>query len=306
MGYKHDYDKTLHRLTTILSRLNDGEALSIKELADEFNVSTRTVQRDLNERLVSYPIYQENKKWKMQSGFKLQKSHSIEEDIVLDILEKMSEGVGSKFYLKAKGLLSKIKNDDFNPIYAKLNMEDISEKIEQIESLEGAIKSKHTITCRYDLKSHAQKIDLKPLKIVCFEGFWYLIALDARNDQLKKYYLKNIHSVSIQDESFETSSDLDRLLEDSISIWFDENSEQFEVKLFVDKQIAKYFKRKPLSPTQSIEELYSEGSMQISIKITHEMEILPLIKYWIPHLRVLEPQWIDERVQKDVKAYLNT
>ena len=44
MAYKHDYDKILTRLTVILSKLNDGEALSVKELAKEFNTSDRTIQ----------------------------------------------------------------------------------------------------------------------------------------------------------------------------------------------------------------------------------------------------------------------
>ena len=30
MAYKHDYDKILTRLTEILSKLNNGEALSVK------------------------------------------------------------------------------------------------------------------------------------------------------------------------------------------------------------------------------------------------------------------------------------
>ena len=38
MAYKHDYDKILTRLIIILARLNDGEALSVKELAEELNV----------------------------------------------------------------------------------------------------------------------------------------------------------------------------------------------------------------------------------------------------------------------------
>ncbi|MGZ8547478.1 MAG: HTH domain-containing protein, partial [Sulfuricurvum sp.] len=46
MGYKHDYDKAMTRLTTILSRLYQGEELSVTELAQEFAVSTRTIQRD--------------------------------------------------------------------------------------------------------------------------------------------------------------------------------------------------------------------------------------------------------------------
>ena len=77
MPYKHDYDKILTRLTNILSKLNDREALSVKELALEFGTSERTIQRDFNKRLISFPIYQEHKKWKMQKGFRIEKSTSI-------------------------------------------------------------------------------------------------------------------------------------------------------------------------------------------------------------------------------------
>ena len=43
---KHDYDKILYRLTTIWQRLREGEILSVKDLAEEFNVTTKTIQRD--------------------------------------------------------------------------------------------------------------------------------------------------------------------------------------------------------------------------------------------------------------------
>lgn len=65
MAYKQDYKKALERYTTILSKLNNGEALSVSELARTFEVSTRTIQRDFNNYLIKhYPIYQDNKKWK--------------------------------------------------------------------------------------------------------------------------------------------------------------------------------------------------------------------------------------------------
>ncbi len=62
------YDGTLTRLVIILSKLYEGDKLSVKDLAEEFNVSTRTIQKDFNERLVSFPIYQENRLWEMQDG----------------------------------------------------------------------------------------------------------------------------------------------------------------------------------------------------------------------------------------------
>ena len=276
MPYKHDYDKILTRLITILSRLNDGEALSVKELAKEFNVSERTIQRDFNERLISFPIIQENKKWKMQDGFRLEKAKSLEENLVLDIIEKITESIGGNFSLKAKRLLSKLKNEEFSPIYAKLSIEDISDKFSDIQVIEKAIKEKRVLKCNYNDEQYpTYTTAIKPLKIVNFDGFWYLVAL--RDEILKKYYLKNISNPIITDDTFETNSKIQELLDNSISIWFQEDVEPFEVKLYADKLATKYFKRRPLS-IQEINAIDSDGTMEFSVKITHEMEIIPIVK----------------------------
>ncbi len=302
MAYKQDYDKILTRLTTILRRLNEGEALGTQDLASEFNVSTRTIQRDFNERLISFPILQENKKWKMQDGFKLEKSTSIEETIILEIIEKMSENIGGQFFSKTKKLLQKIKNDDYNPFYTKLNLEDISDQLIDVQILGTAIKSKNSIICQYKVDKPIE-VNINPLKIVNYEGFWYLVAVDVRNDILKKYYLKNISCVKITDETFEVREELENLLENSISIWFQEDIEPFDVRLYIESKIAKYFQRKPISKTQIIEKQYPDGSIEIKVTITHEMEILPIVKYWLPNIKIIEPQWVSDILDEQISLY---
>jgi len=47
-----------------------------------------------------------------------------------------------------------------------------------------------------------------------------------------------------------------------------------------------------------------DNSIEFDIKITHEMEVLPIIKYWIPYLKVLEPKWLDDIVKRDLQEYL--
>ncbi|MDD3775342.1 MAG: WYL domain-containing protein [Sulfurovaceae bacterium] len=304
MAYKHDYDTILTRLTIILSRLNAGEMLSVKELATEFNVSGRTIQRDLNERLTSFPIYQDKKLWRMQDGHRLEKSVSVEDTIVLDIMQKLIESAGHSFSAKAGKLLGKIKNDTFNPFFAKLGMEDIGDKLPEVQQLENAIKKQMQIKCHYAMDDGSKELDLKPLKIANYDGFWYLVALDARNDKLKKYYLKNIDRISLTPNHFDRTQKLDRLLENSLAIWFEDDVEPYRVILSISKDTAKYFKRKPISPSQRIESLHEDGSMDVSVEITHDMEIIPFVKHWIPYIRVIEPLSIAEAINEDVKAYL--
>lgn len=54
-----EHDKLAQRLGMILTKLNAGEHLQIASLAQEFNVSERTIQRDLNKRLSYLPLERE-------------------------------------------------------------------------------------------------------------------------------------------------------------------------------------------------------------------------------------------------------
>ena len=306
MAYKHDYDKTLLRLNVILSRLNDGEGLSVKALAEEFNVSDRTIQRDFNERLVAlYPIYKDKRLWRMQKGFKLEKQNSSEENLVLGILDKMVEGMGTTFSTKAKSLLSKIHNAKDNPIYAKHNMEDISTHLAEIEQLRGCIERQEVVSCVYTKdRDKARKRVLKPLKIVTYEGFWYLVALNEE-DKVRKYYLKNISNIQTTNTHFTSDVSINETLEKSISIWFHSDKEAFKVKLYADVKIAKYFRRKPL-PTQIIEEIGTDGSIVFSIDVTDKVEVMSLVKCRLPHLKIIEPLWIKELIDDELRVFLDT
>jgi len=55
---KNKYDPALVRLSSIMQRLYEGEILNKQKLALEFNVSEKTIQRDLNTRLSNLPIMQ--------------------------------------------------------------------------------------------------------------------------------------------------------------------------------------------------------------------------------------------------------
>lgn len=302
MRYKHDYDKILTRLTVILGRLNDGESLSVKELAEEFNVSTKTLQRDFNERLNAFHIYQDKRRWKMQEGFSIEKAKSLEEQLVLEIIEKITESIGGKFATTSHKLLSKIKNNGTNSIYAKLHIEDISDKFDYIEIIEDAISKKLELECNYTNEREGSfRALVQPLKIVNYEGFWYLVAL--RNGYVEKYYIKTISYIKMTNQTFKTTNKIEELLKNSLNIWFKSDVEPFDVRVYADDIAAKYFKRRAL-PTQNIETLSNDGSMEFTVSITDEMEIIPLVKYWLPHLRVLEPLWISEIIDNDLKIYL--
>lgn len=98
---------------------------------------------------------------------------------------------------------------------------------------------------------------------------------------------------------------LEERLKKANSIWFDLDKELFDVHLLIDKEIMTYFERKPLKG-QSVVGKDLDGSCEVIIPITHEMEIIPLIFWYLPHIKVLEPEWIADIIKDKTQCYLDS
>ena len=299
------YRKANHCIASILARIYAGEILSIKELAGECGVHLRTMQRYVNERLVEFPIRKEGDRFYLDRMENDRRLLSDEERAVLEMLDELSRKQGHDFYVKAHRVLKKLERQAANPYFVHWDGEDIGEMLEQAVKLERAVKKRRLVRCRYRMDRGTYDLDLKPLKIVNFKGFWYLLAMDARNDEVKKYLLRNISTIRQSDEEFTPPENLDEALARAMAVWFEPDAEPIGVRIFVDAYAAKYFERKALGPTQVILGRDADGSIEISVTITHEMELIPVVKQWMPHLRVLEPTWLEERIREDVQAWLN-
>jgi predicted DNA-binding transcriptional regulator YafY len=66
------YDKALYRLISILAMLAKDERPTVNSLADEFNVSVRTIQTDIYRRLHNFTIIKDEAgRLKFEEGFHL-------------------------------------------------------------------------------------------------------------------------------------------------------------------------------------------------------------------------------------------
>ncbi len=278
--------------------LNTAEGCTIADLSKELSVSTKTIQRDLYEVLSEFGAVKEGRYWKINPKI-ANDNLGANERIILGILDEMAKNGGKEFYGKAHNLLSQVTQQLDHPIFANLDSEMLEQShIEMFEKLEIAIKQKKQIDIQYSKNT----FHLKPLKLVFFDGFWYLLALDIdAKEQFKKFHLKSIQSTAITDNTFEVTTDLEERLKKANSVWFNLDT-PFIVTLLLDKTIVKYFQRKPLRG-QTITGEDKDGSVEITIEITNEMEILPLVFWYIPYMRVLEPQWLADRVKARIGEY---
>ena len=291
--YRDDNErmKRIYRICEIIAH----EPLGTKEIASRLGVCTKTIQRDLNEILVKNGAIKKGRLWSID---KREFDPDDEKQIVLAVLDKVAKNIGAEFYSKAHGLLKNISEGLNHPIFININAEELdNDDMKTLESIENAISTKQNIAISYFKKDFT----LSPIKIALFEGFWYLLAMDG--EHFKKFHFKSVKNVRILADNYKIDEKLSDKIKRASSAWFNPNNEII-VRILVDKTTKKYFERKPL-PNQQIMRENADGSIEIELNITHIMEIKPLVLYYLPHIKVIEPQNIADEIKADVKAYLS-
>jgi predicted DNA-binding transcriptional regulator YafY len=293
------YDKTLTRLIGILSKLSNDERYDTKEFASEYNVGVRTIQKDINERLISFPIVKDtNGKFMFIEGFSLNKSLLNNDEMMLVSLALSQFNDVSDFDKYTNSTLKKLLNPTvFNPYYIKQeDIEDISIDSSHINRLEDAIQ--------YQNHLEIDNIKVEPYKIVAYDGIWYLVAKDTTDNKTKAYLLSKIKSTKILNSKHKTSQkDIEQILAKTNSAYF-EDGICFEVKVKVYKEVAHFFEKKDFLQSQKILETYSDGSLLVSFDVSSDEDIDNIIKSWLPHIEVVEPQRYRDKIIEELEDYL--
>lgn len=302
------YDKKVFRLLYILNQLDSRRKVSTSELSKEFNVSLRTVQRDivlLN--TTGFPIISSEKGYhSFMVGFSLKKMMlTREEASLLSFLHDISKSLGGKFEDSFSSILKKVvSKEQDSPFYVKIpNGLKISKDYPFINDIEEAISDNRKIALYY--KTPGKKCDYKvcPLKITFFDGFWYLLSQVDDKEWLRTFRLDNIKRLKILNEYFNPPENINTILQESVNIWFSEKKD-IKVVLKIDKEVASFFKQRVYFPLQKIKKENRDGSLRIETKISQYEEIIYTILHWIPHVHVIEPKCLKKEIKGKIIEYL--
>lgn len=76
--------------------------------------------------------------------------------------------------------------------------------------------------------------------------------------------------------------------------------------LLASVKVAKYFGEdmKKLLTSQQFVNKRDDGSVEFTLDYTQSLELLPLIKRWLPDLKILSPKSLEEELREDVHCYL--
>ncbi len=286
--------RSAERLVDILMELHLHGVVSRQALMEKFNITERTVYRDLN---ALSPIVEHT------GGGQYRLIHSVQNTAGQGLHQTIANFLNADTFFPERGaeFWQKLESRvDENHIQILNN--DAEHSVEKdirryLPSIEKAIKNRNV--CRIVYKDKSRSVN--PYKLINKKNIWYLQATET--GRLKSFSLSLIKWLDIENATFIPEEHAITLLENNLSPWVSEDT--FEVKIFINDNISHYFRRRNLLPQQEIVEERPEGAV-IRCLAAHENQILPLIFYWLPNIQVLEPAWLKETFFKTLEDYLAT
>ncbi|UOH74071.1 WYL domain-containing protein [Acinetobacter schindleri] len=292
------HERLADRLANILTKLNMGYQLSIKELAFEFGVSTRTISRDFDRLNTYLPLLQDNesKKFYLDSNY-------LGKIAPKDIRNfAQLSGISHLYPSLDMSFLRELLDSRAHQIYSAkgYSFEDASQFKELFKVLGKAIQEQRQISFIY--KGEPRLV--QPYRLIHHHGSWYLAAV--RKDQLRTYRISHIQLMHATHEypQFIPDQNIVKIVEDDDSIWFGQDKQ--EIILSIDSQVAFYFKQRSILPEQQIVRELGDGGLLVSSKINHDMQLLPLIRFWIPHLKIVNPGRLQDEMEKGLNEYISS
>jgi len=219
-----------NRMLEIFFRALRGESISVKKLAEEYKVSTKSISRDISEIQDFLSEHRElMQNAELTYSYK-EKAYILNSDEFLknkELFALVKVVLGCRCFSKEEILTLIAKLKKFTTIHDKKQFENLIRKeiyhyhevksdcpsvINNVWKIVQAIEEKRTITIAYyKMNRDEVKHKIKPASIMFSEYYFYLIAYDADDTGYKPIYFRidRISSITEHRESFRLEREYD-------------------------------------------------------------------------------------------------
>ncbi len=204
----------IDRLFGILVLLQSRKFITAEKIAEQFNISIRTVYRDIR-ALTEQGIplhFEPNKGYQVVSGYFLPPiAFNAEEANALLMMERFLEGFADKSIKrhynnaldKVKTVLRSVQKEKFEALNENIKLqlpERLKNDFEYLSLLQNAIAAKHCLFLQYKNNDGIEsKREIEPIGLIFYAFSWHLIAwCNLRNDyrDFKVANIINVHDLN--------------------------------------------------------------------------------------------------------------
>ncbi|MFD3260718.1 helix-turn-helix transcriptional regulator [Paenibacillus lentus] len=218
----------LERLISIIYKLLNHEVLSASMLAEEFQVSQRTIYRDIDAICAAgIPVisYQGTKGgYGIMDGYKMDKSllGSYDVDSLITVLHSLSTVFEDE---RAKGTIERLKTigtEHQTPSLA-VDLETRRTDPEALPHLRKAITERNIVRFDYiNGKNERTTRDMEPIRLHFKYGNWYIYGYCLTRQDYREFRLSRMMNVILIQETFQTHREVPKETASSNRGWQDQ------------------------------------------------------------------------------------
>ncbi|WP_312414319.1 transcriptional regulator [Pseudescherichia sp.] len=273
------YEKLAHRLAETIILFHQQEQVTRQQLAETFNVSGRTIFRDLRRLSAIIEHISGDSYCLAPQYYQALRTRDIRQLLDMAGVSPLFAGQKPAFWstlLQTEGI------PQFSIKYPAAEHESENALSRHFSQLRKAIAEHRK--CNFFYKGKLRVVE--PYRLVNVKNVWYLAAMEQEN--LKGFLLSGMKWLELCEETFVREGRIEQCIDEEDDVWFSLN--KFPVRLHVNASVAGYFLRRGVLPSQVINTQNSDGSLEITCKIADERQLLPWVRYWLPNLTILSPE----------------
>ena len=287
--------RSKQRLVEILFILNEGERVDLQKMAEKFGMSLRTLQRDFNERLDFLDWEEKGPRYykinRTKSG--LLNQQDIERFALFASISDLFPKIDREFYQEKLTESVQVKGVQY---------EDISQLKKEFDLLKKAIDDHKMIDFNYTKSGQKEGkfYKIAPYSLINKNGVWYLIGTDE--GRKKTFCFTQMRMLKKLNETFEPNQQFIEEIKTNDSI--SHGNQLSEVVIKVSSFAASFFLRRNLLPNQTLVHKTENGELILSCANVNELDIVPIVQYWIPHLTIVSPTELQSKMLEKLKIYI--
>ena len=300
------------------ARLKAGDFPNCRKMADELEVSTKTIQRDLDfmrDRL-GLPIEYDQ----LQFGFFYSEPvtafPSIEvsegEIVALFVAQKaLAQYEGTPFAKPLKTAFAKISDglrdkvsftwSDLESVISFRTIGRSTADIELFDELSKAVLRAVEVEFEYkkvgDKRFEHRRV--QPYHLGCIENLWYLFGADSARLQLRTFAITRMRSLRVTKRRFlrPANFSVSKYLQQSFGVYAGSAADIKNVRVRFDAFASQLVQERIWHESQRVKKL-PLGRIELSMKLSSLEEVERWILSWGAHAEVVAPADLAERIKE--------
>jgi proteasome accessory factor B len=304
------------RILRLHQLLQNGEYPNCTQLAEEFEVATRTIKRDVDfmKSRLKLPLAYDDARWgyyysKPVEQFPGLPMTEAEMFALLVAHKAIAQYQGTPFQQPLAAAFRKLTGQlDGTARYTLHNLDEAlsfrpfapdTADLETFQILTQALQERRVVRFQYRNlgAKQAQRRTVHPYHLACIENHWYLFAFDVTRQAMRTFVLTRLSRPQLEQERFEKPRRFnpDEYLRGSLTVF--KGAGDYEVVVDFDAWATDLVRGRRWHATQEFTEL-PDGTSRLRLRLDNIEEMERWVLSWGTHATVVRPQELARRIQQ--------